>query len=495
MDIQENAFRRWANEHLKERGLVCNNMKTDWANGILLINLIEIISHPKKMPKYNQHPRIPLQKVENIGIALDFLKNEGIKLVNIGPEDIVGENLKLILGLIWTLILRYQINKGGGEGLDDLLRWVQSKIPEKNVTGFTGKDWNDGTALARLTDVCAPGSLPSSKTMSPSDAYNNAKTAIDTAHDRLGIPKVIEPQELNHPKVDPHAVAAYISYFRNATPVTKRNLADDASAYGDGLYEGVVNKQSNFTVQTNGGKLAVRVVGPANDEPVRIVDKGNGQYDVSYTPKVPGDYQVHVTVDGQHIPGSIFHVKVLGEISAGGEGKVLVFYSTTSSSNKGRRDNIDLERLLQAKGVHLRPTFVPFVPVDVLSPADRDAIFEKVGTRVLPIVLVDDKYIGDYDKLQELEEVGQLDAILNVDVRASVGGARSAPVSSSASPSRSAPASTTPATLPRTGSTGGVARGAPAAAPAAASPGGFCSSCGTKRSGAGRFCASCGAAF
>jgi hypothetical protein len=88
-DIQEKAFTRWCNNHLEERGLRINDFKTDWTNGLLLINLIEIISHPKKIERYNKHPRIPLQKTENVNIALDFLKNEGIKLVNIGGNDIV----------------------------------------------------------------------------------------------------------------------------------------------------------------------------------------------------------------------------------------------------------------------------------------------------------------------------------------------------------------------------------------------------------------------
>lgn len=68
------------------------------------------------------------QKLENVGKALKFVRDQGIKLVAIGPEgnvnnlhfvqllivtylDIVEKRIKLILGLIWTIILRYQINK------------------------------------------------------------------------------------------------------------------------------------------------------------------------------------------------------------------------------------------------------------------------------------------------------------------------------------------------------------------------------------------------
>ena len=37
-----------------------------------------------------------------------------------------------------------------------------------------------------------------------------------------------------------------------------------------------------------------------------------------------------------HVPGSIFTVEVLEDESIGGQGKVLVFYSTTSSTKKGK---------------------------------------------------------------------------------------------------------------------------------------------------------------
>src|SRR3989338_9259154 len=95
-DIQPKTFTRWCNEHLKERGMHIDNLcankdiPSDLSNGILLINLLEIITHPKKVNNgvYNRHPRIPIQKIENVGIAIKFLEAENIKLVNIGPEDI-----------------------------------------------------------------------------------------------------------------------------------------------------------------------------------------------------------------------------------------------------------------------------------------------------------------------------------------------------------------------------------------------------------------------
>jgi hypothetical protein len=92
---------------------------------------------------------------------------------------------------------------------------------------------------------------------------------------------------------------------------------------------------------------------------------------VEYTPKIPGDYQVHVTLNGEHIPGSIFHVTVLEDLSLGGEGKIRIFYSTTSASNEKSRP---LQELLEKKKVHLRPDFEPWIPVDIMEPKDREAV-------------------------------------------------------------------------------------------------------------------------
>lgn len=63
-----------------------------------------------------------------------------------GPEDIVNGNLKLILGLIWHLILRYQIGKTKFPPKKLMLAWLQAVIPECQVGNFT-RDWNDGVAL------------------------------------------------------------------------------------------------------------------------------------------------------------------------------------------------------------------------------------------------------------------------------------------------------------------------------------------------------------
>lgn len=76
-------------------------------------------------------------------------------------------NLKLILGLIWTLILHYSISMPMWDEEEDeeakkqtpkqrLLGWIQNKLPQLPITNFS-RDWQSGRALGALVDSCAPG--------------------------------------------------------------------------------------------------------------------------------------------------------------------------------------------------------------------------------------------------------------------------------------------------------------------------------------------------
>jgi len=371
--------------------------------------------------RYNRNPLVRPQKLENNTIALAFLKKENIKLVNIGSEDITDGNLKLILGLIWTLILRYQITKGGSDtnAKSDLLKWVQSKIPEYNIQNFQ-KDWNDGRAINALIDALEPGLAPDHKSMNPADKLANASKGIDRGYDALGVPKIVQPDEMIHPKVDELAMMTYISYYRDLDNDPNRKRADEASrcrAYGPGLVEGVANETAPFTVETPAkasGKLEVKVEGPKSNAPVKITPEGNGKYKVSYEPKEPGQYKVHVTLGGIHIPGSIFHVNIAEFQSLGGEGKVRIFYSTTSAKDEKTRP---LQELLEKKKVHEREDFEPWIPVDLMEKEEREAVFKRAGVRELPIVFIDDTYTGNAAKIFELEKNGQLDKLLNVNAQ------------------------------------------------------------------------------
>jgi len=118
---------------------------------VMLIHLLEILSQ-ESLGRYASRPKLRVQRFENVNKALDFIKGRRIQLTNIGAEDIVDGNRKIILGLIWTLILRFTISDISEEGLsakEGLLLWCQRKTAcydEVEVRDFSSS-WNDGLAL------------------------------------------------------------------------------------------------------------------------------------------------------------------------------------------------------------------------------------------------------------------------------------------------------------------------------------------------------------
>lgn len=176
------------------------DLKDSLTDGIKLINLLEVISEDP-MPRYNKHPRIINQKIENCLIALKFIAAHDIKLVNIGAEDLADGNQKLNLGLIWTLILRWQIKSRGNDSgaKTELLKWVQSKIPKANIKNFKS-DWNDGHAVNALVNALQPNECQDWE--SQTNGTSSCTKGIDTAYKSMGIPKLLLGDEMSNPKVD-----------------------------------------------------------------------------------------------------------------------------------------------------------------------------------------------------------------------------------------------------------------------------------------------------
>ena len=220
--------------------------------------MLEEIS-AKNFSAYNKKPRIRAQKLENNSFALNFLKAEGIKLVAIGPEDIVDYQLKLILGLIWTIILRYHIQKGDGNSSakNELLEWVRKTIPECDVKNFTDS-WSDGKAICHLTEALKRGTIDLDKVDNNPNALENATLGEDMAEKVLEIPKVLLPEDMVSDHPDELSVMTYISYFRDyeANQAKKRAreeleriaVPEKCVAHGAGIEGGEQFIPAEFTI-------------------------------------------------------------------------------------------------------------------------------------------------------------------------------------------------------------------------------------------------------
>ncbi|XP_067618137.1 filamin-A isoform X2 [Eurosta solidaginis] len=344
--IQQNTFTRWANEHLKTIDRNINNLEADLSDGLRLIALIEVLSQ-KRMPKYNKRPTFRSQKLENVSVALQFLEQEHIKIVNIDSTDIVDCKLKLILGLIWTLILHYSISMPQWEGEDEsqvngsgptpkqrLLNWIHTRIPDMPINNFTN-DWTSGKAVGALVDACAPGLCPDWEIWDPKDAVQNASEAMGLADDWLNVRQLIKPEELVNPNVDEQSMMTYLSQYPNAklkqgAPLRPKTNPNRVRAYGPGIEPigPVVGAPANFTVETfsaGKGSVDVEIISPKGQiekADVRYNNDKNLTYSISYIPKAEGEHKVFVKFSGRDIPKSPFPVKVEGH--AGDASKVKV---------------------------------------------------------------------------------------------------------------------------------------------------------------------------
>ena len=74
---------------------------------IIISTLFHKISTLILQPR--ERGRMRFHAIQNVETALRFLRYKEIKLVNIRGEDIVDGNPKLTLGLIWTIILHFQV--------------------------------------------------------------------------------------------------------------------------------------------------------------------------------------------------------------------------------------------------------------------------------------------------------------------------------------------------------------------------------------------------
>ncbi|ESO98829.1 hypothetical protein LOTGIDRAFT_231195 [Lottia gigantea] len=177
-----------------------------------------------------------------------------------GSEDIVNGNQKLILGLIWHLILRYQIGKTKFPPKKLMLAWLQAVIPDCNISNFTS-DWNDGVALHALLEYCKPGLCPNWKQLSRQNRLENCSNAMHVAKNEFNIPIIVRPEDFSSPHLDDLSGMTYLSYYMTVdSPGYHATLRDVRSL----LKHGSIN---NFTTDWHDGKLLCNITKSLGVEP------------------------------------------------------------------------------------------------------------------------------------------------------------------------------------------------------------------------------------
>ncbi|CAF4079785.1 unnamed protein product, partial [Rotaria sp. Silwood2] len=227
--VQKKTFTKWVNIYLSlhEPPYFISDLFEDLKDGTKLIALLEVLSG-QTLPMERGNKRA--HYISNVSNALKFLGSRKIKLVNIGPMDIVDGKPTIVLGLIWMLILCYQIedsNMFDGDSKDNrskakeaLLEWVRKKTRGKidglDVRDFTSS-WRDGLAFNALIYSIRPELIDLHR-VSRMEVRERLDNAFNVAEQHLGVPRLIDAEDVDVTKPDEKSIMTYIAQFSRRFP-------------------------------------------------------------------------------------------------------------------------------------------------------------------------------------------------------------------------------------------------------------------------------------
>ncbi|XP_054897952.1 plectin-like isoform X35 [Poeciliopsis prolifica] len=242
--VQKKTFTKWVNKHLIKPGRAeaqrqVADLYEDLRDGHNLISLLEVLSgetlpREKDMVRSVRLPRekgrMRFHKLQNVQIALDFLKHRQVKLVNIRNDDIADGNPKLTLGLIWTIILHFQVSSsisdiqvnGQSEDMtakEKLLLWSQ-----RMTDGYQGircdnftTSWRDGKLFNAVIHKHYPRLIDMGKVYRQTN-LENLEQAFHVAERDLGVTRLLDPEDVDVPHPDEKSIITYVSSLYDVMP-------------------------------------------------------------------------------------------------------------------------------------------------------------------------------------------------------------------------------------------------------------------------------------
>ncbi|KFM82031.1 Spectrin beta chain, brain 1, partial [Stegodyphus mimosarum] len=248
LTVQKKTFTKWANVHLQKYDLHIDDLFHDIGDGLRLMKLLEALTGEKLGKPAKGSARI--NKIENVSRCLAFLHAKKMRLENISSEDIVDGKPHLILGLLWTVILRceiwqhqQQVEDGNNDrtfipppmsqtqypvqkiAKDSLLLWCQTKTdgyPNVKVRDFH-RSWRDGLAFNALIHSHVPA-LVDFYALKPHEHIYNLENAFSVASKQLGIPRLLDPEDVDTDNPDEKSILVYVSTFSKGLANIKKGM-------------------------------------------------------------------------------------------------------------------------------------------------------------------------------------------------------------------------------------------------------------------------------
>ncbi|KAI6207376.1 Nuclear anchorage protein 1 [Aphelenchoides besseyi] len=228
------------------------------------------INYHLETPVNKTHFSKRVHHISNLTTVLNVLRGRGLELVNNNPTDLADGNPHIVLGLIWQIILHFQVETaiellrewgldgtahGAGAMIVDepatssskassptssvassfrmpktpdriLRRWLATEIGGHYGISIEDMDrsWKDGVAFCALVHRCRPD-LVDMDAVKRSTPRENLELAFNLANSHLGIRPLLDVEDMLCDRPDKRSVVTYVSQFLRPASGSGRNGA------------------------------------------------------------------------------------------------------------------------------------------------------------------------------------------------------------------------------------------------------------------------------
>ncbi|XP_043237695.1 nesprin-1-like isoform X2 [Amphibalanus amphitrite] len=260
--VQKKTFLNWINSYLRKHQppMQMHSLIEDLKDGSRLLALLQVLSG-QKLPVERGRILKRAHFLSNANTALQFLHSKNIKLVNINPSDIVDGRPAVVLGLIWTVILYFQIEENTrvleqlarrssvtgqearsatatptgtapaagaqaspaarGGARRTLLNWARTATRSYGIDiNDFGSSWRDGKAFVAIVHCINPTCIDVNATERMATQERLDKV-FKVAEEDLGIARLLDAEDVNVRDPDEKSIMTYVAQFLHKYPDPK----------------------------------------------------------------------------------------------------------------------------------------------------------------------------------------------------------------------------------------------------------------------------------
>eukprot|EP00211_Chloroparvula_japonica_P000199 CAMPEP_0119138796 /NCGR_PEP_ID=MMETSP1310-20130426/26326_1 /TAXON_ID=464262 /ORGANISM="Genus nov. species nov., Strain RCC2339" /LENGTH=1343 /DNA_ID=CAMNT_0007130025 /DNA_START=75 /DNA_END=4106 /DNA_ORIENTATION=- len=242
VDSQIVGFTAWLNSYLSKRGKKVSKLDEDLQDGLNLVHFLELASGDDTvLSGIDYAPKGKIQSIQNLSIALKYIQEDlEVRLLGINPGTIYEGNVKMILGMIWSIFRSPKVTrlneatKDGEDGAkkgknsfeNQLLAWVRERIAPY---GLEAKDFkrsfNDGMIFGALIHSIDKDALAFDD-LDPKTADTNLEKSFTVAQDSFQVPRLLEVNDMVQGNADERSVVLYTSLLFHAWEAAGAKEAD-----------------------------------------------------------------------------------------------------------------------------------------------------------------------------------------------------------------------------------------------------------------------------